>query len=292
MKNKIVLITGANSGIGKATAIGLATIGATVIIGCRNKERGLEAVAEIKEASGNSNVDLLLIDLASQKSVREAAAEFKKRYSRLDVLINNAGVFLPKRELTEDGIEKTFATNYLGHFLLTHLLLDRLKASAPSRIVCVASKHTGIKINFNDLMLEKKFSTFAAVGPTKLGLVIFSKELSKRLEGTGVTINALHPGLVKTTLLKDTGFFLKLFFKLLPQVTPEKGAETSIYLASSSNVEKVSGKFFSNKKEIETSAGANDEATNKRFYELSLKLAHLSDNGNEEYKELEELEHV
>lgn len=281
MKNKIVLITGANSGIGKATAIGLATLGATVVIGCRSKQRGTEAVEEIKKASGNPNVDLLLIDLASQQSVRKAAEDFKNRYGQLNVLINNAGVFLPKRVVTEDGIEKTFATNYLGHFLLTHLLLDTLKASAPSRIVCVASKHSGIKINFDDLMLEKKFSTLAAVGPTKLGLVILAKELSKRLYGTGVTINSLHPGLVKTTLLKDTGLFIRLLFKLIPQVTPEKGAETSIYLASSPDVENVTGKFFSNKKEEATSAGANDEATNKRFYELSLKLAHLTEDIHE-----------
>lgn len=292
MKNKIVLITGANSGIGKATATGLATLGANVVIGCRNAERGLEAVEEIKKASGNPNVDLLLIDLASQQSVRDAVIDFKARYGLLHVLINNAGVFLPTREVTEDGIEKTFATNYLGHFLLTHLLLDTLKMSAPSRIICVGSKHAGIKINFDDLMLEKKFSTFAAVGPTKLGMVIFAKELSKRLKGTGVTINSLHPGLVKTTLLKDTGFFLKLFFAMMPRVSPEKGAETSIYLASSPEVEKVSGEFFSDKKETETSAGANDEATNKRFYELSLKLAHLSDDDQEAHEELEELYHA
>ena len=281
MKNKVVLITGANRGIGKATAIALAKLGATVVIGCRNEKKGLEAVRDIRRASNNPEVDLLLIDLASQRSVREAVEEFKNRYYHLDVLINNAGVFLPNRELTEDGIEKNFATNYLGHFLLTHLLLDTLKASAPSRIICVASKHTGIKMNLEDLMLEKKFSTMAAVGPTKLGLVIFAKELSKRLINTGVTINSLHPGLTKTDLLKDTGFMLRLIFKLLPKGSPEKGAETSVYLASSPEVEHISGKFFSDKKEIATSAGANDEALNKRFYELSLKLAHLSEDIHE-----------
>lgn len=281
MKNKVVLITGANAGIGKATAIGLAKMGATVIIACRNKERGTEAVEEIKKVSGNANVDLLIMDLASLDSVRKAVSEFKSKYDKLHVLINNAGVFLSKREVTEDGIEKTFATNYLGHFLLTHLLLDVLKSSAPSRIICVASKHNGIKINFDDMMLEKNFSTLAAVGPTKLGLVIFAKEFSKKLEGTGVTINSLHPGLTDTTLLKDTGFMMRLIFKLLPKSSPEKSAETSIYLASSPEVEKISGKFFSDKKEIPTSANANDEATNKRFYELSLKLAKLSENIHE-----------
>lgn len=277
MKNKVVLITGGNAGIGKATAIGLAKMGATVIIGCRDERKGLDAVREIRRASNNPEVDLLLIDLASQRSVHEAVEDFKSRYYRLHVLINNAGVFLPKREVTEDGIEKTFATNYLGHFLLTHLLLDVLKASAPSRIICVASKHQGIKINFNDLMLEKKFSTLAAVGPTKLGLVIFAKELAKRLINSGVTINALHPGLTNTTLLKDTSWLLRFIFRLLPKGTPAQGAETSIYLASAPEVEHVNGKFFSSKKQEATSSGANNEAVNKRFYELSLKLAHLSE---------------
>ncbi|HET6991490.1 MAG TPA: SDR family oxidoreductase [Bacteroidia bacterium] len=276
MKNKIILITGGNAGVGKATAIGLAKMGATVIIACRNKEKGAQAVAEIKKESNNPNVDLLMMDLASQKSVRDAVADFKKRYNHLDVLINNAGVFLPKREVTEDGIEKTFATNYLGHFLLTNLLLDTLKASAPSRIVNVASKTGGVKMNFDDLMSEKKFSVMGAVGPTKLGLIMFAKELSRQLEGSGVTINALHPGLVKTTLLKDTGFFLRLMFKMIPQVSPEKGAETSIYLASSPEVEKVSGKFFINKKEAEANAEANDVTKQKKLYEISMKLAKLN----------------
>lgn len=275
MKNKIVLITGGNAGIGKATAIGLAKMGATVIIACRNKERGMQAVEEIKQVSNNPNVDLLLMDTSSQRSVRDAVDDFKSRYKQLHVLINNAGVFLPQREVTEDGIEKTFATNYLGHFLLTHLLLDTLKASAPSRIVNVASRHSGISINFDDLMLEKKYSMFRAVGTTKIGLVIFSKELAKKLEGSGVTVNSLHPGLVKTTLLKNTGFFLRTLFKVIPQVSPEKGAATSIYLASSPEVEHVSGKYFSDKKETATSSGANDEEKNKNLYEISLKLTGL-----------------
>ncbi|MEO6166200.1 MAG: SDR family NAD(P)-dependent oxidoreductase [Chitinophagales bacterium] len=200
----------------------------------------------------------------------------KTRYRQLHVLINNAGVFLPKREVTEDDIEKTFATNYLGHFLLTHLLLDMLKSSAPSRIVNVASRHSGIKINFDDLMVEKTYSVLRAVGPTKHGLVMFTKELKTKLEGTGVTVNSLHPGLVRTTLLKDMSIMMKFIFKLIPHVTPEKGAATSSYLASSPEVENVNGKFFSNKKETAASAGANDPVMNKKIYDLSLKLAGLS----------------
>jgi NAD(P)-dependent dehydrogenase (short-subunit alcohol dehydrogenase family) len=275
MKNKIVLITGGNAGIGKATATGLAKTGATVVIACRNKEKGLQAVEEIKKESGNSNVELLVMDLASQKSVRHAAEEFKKRFNRLDVLINNAGVFLPKRELTEDGIEKTFATNYLGHFLLTNLLLDTLKASAPSRIINVASKTGNAKINFDDLMLEKKFSVMTAVPPTKLGLIMFTQELARKLEGTGVTVNALHPGLVKTTILKDMSGFMKFMFKLMPQASPEKGAQTSIYLATSPEVEKVSGRFFADKKEAKPSPEADDVEKQKKLYDVSLKLAKL-----------------
>ncbi|HYV95436.1 MAG TPA: SDR family oxidoreductase [Chitinophagales bacterium] len=274
MKDKIVLITGGNAGIGKATAVGLAKMGARVIIACRSNERGTRAVEEIKNASNNQNVDLLLIDLESQQSVRNAVADFKNRYQKLHVLINNAGVFLPKREVTEDGIEKTFATNYLGHFLLTLLLLDLLKANAPSRIICVASKHSGIKINFDDLMLEKKYSVFQAVGQTKLGLILFTKELAKRLEETGVTINSLYPGLVKTNLLKDIPW-MRIMFALMPRISPEKGASTSIYLASSPDVENVIGKFFSNKKETPTSSNANNESDIKRLWDISMKLTGL-----------------
>jgi len=198
--SKTVLITGGNSGIGKATAIGLARAGYNVVIGGRNREKGLAAAEEIKKVSGHPNVEFLEIDLSSLKSVRKAAEEFKQAHTHLDVLINNAGVFLRKREETEDGLEKTFQTNYLSHFLLTHLLLPTLKASAPSRIINVASKHSGIKINFDDLQTTKNYSYLKAVGPTKLGLIMFTKELAKQLEGTGITVNCLHPGLAQTNI--------------------------------------------------------------------------------------------
>ena len=159
-------------------------------------------------------------------------------------------------------------------FLLTLLLLDLLKANAPSRIICVASKHSGIKINFDDLMLEKKYSVFQAVGQTKLGLILFTKELAKRLEETGVTINSLYPGLVKTNLLKDIPW-MRIMFALMPRISPEKGASTSIYLASSPDVENVIGKFFSNKKETPTSSNANNESDIKRLWDISMKLTGL-----------------
>lgn len=275
MKDKIVLITGGNSGIGKATAIGIARTGATVIIGCRDEQRGQAAVREIVLASGNDRIDLLLIDLASQRSVRNAVETFKRKYGKLHVLINNAGVFLRRREETEDGLEKTFATNYLSHFLLTHLLLDTLKASAPSRIINVASKHTGIKINFDDLQTTRNYSFMKATGPTKLGLIMFTMELSKHLEGTGVTVYALHPGLAKSNLLKDMSGTVRFLFNLI-MTTPEKCAETSIYLATTPEVEKLNGQYFEKKKPVKPGSNATNETDNKRLWDISMKLAGLA----------------
>lgn len=275
MEPKNVLITGGNSGIGKATAIGIAKTGAHVIIACRNKERGTQAVEEIKKASGNNNIDLLLMDLASQASVRKAAEEFKSKYNKLHVLINNAAVFLNKREETEDGLEKTFATNYLGHFLLTHLLIDTIKASAPSRIINVASMHNGVKINFEDLQTTKNYSFMKAVGPTKLGMIMFTQSLAKKLEGTGVTVNSLHPGLAKSNILNDLSPFVRFIFKLM-SASSEKCAETSIFLATSPAVEKVSGKYFEKKKEVKPGANATNPEHIKQLWDVSMKLAKIN----------------
>jgi NAD(P)-dependent dehydrogenase (short-subunit alcohol dehydrogenase family) len=275
MEPKNVLITGGNSGIGKATAIGIAKTGAHIIIACRNKERGTQAVEEIKKASGNNNVDLLLMDLASQASVRKAAEEFKSKYTKLHVLINNAAVFLNKREETEDGLEKTFATNYLGHFLLTHLLIDTIKASAPSRIINVASMHNGIKINFEDLQTTKNYSFMKAVGPTKLGMIMFTQSLAKKLEGTGVTVNSLHPGLAKSNILNDLSPLVRFIFKMMSG-SSEKCAETSIFLATSPTVEKVSGKYFEKKKEVKPGANATNPEHIKQLWDVSMKLAKIN----------------
>ena len=275
MEPKNVLITGGNSGIGKATAIGIAKTGAHVIIACRSKERGTQAVEEIKKASGNNNIDLLLMDLSSQASVRKAAEEFKSKYNKLHVLINNAAVFLNKREETEDGLEKTFATNYLGHFLLTHLLIDTIKASAPARIINVASKHMGVKINFDDLQTTKNYSFMKAVGPTKLGMIMFTQSLAKKLEGTGVTVNSLHPGLAKSNILNDLSPFVRFIFKLMSG-SPEKCAETSIFLATSASVEKVSGKYFEKKKEVKPGANATNADDIQKLWDASTKLAKIN----------------
>lgn len=271
MKNKIVLITGGNSGIGKATAIGIAKTGATVVIACRDKKKGEKAVEEIKNASGNDHIDLLIVDLASQNSIVNAVKEFKSKYSQLHVLINNAAVFLRNREVTEDGLEKTFATNYLSHFLLTTLLLDTLKASAPSRIINVASKHGGIKVNFDDLQTTQNYSFLKAVGPTKLEMILFTRELAKKLEGSGVTVNALHPGLAKSNLLNDVPKFVRFLFKVMSG-SPEKAAETSIFLATAPEVGSVSGKYFEKKKEVKPGTNATNEKDAKRLWDISSDL--------------------
>ncbi|MBO9129509.1 SDR family oxidoreductase [Bacillus sp. 165] len=271
MKNKICLITGGNSGIGRATALELAKMGATVVILCRSREKGQEAVRDIIAQSGNHSVHLLIADLSSQQQVRQAADKFKEAFNKLDVLINNAAVFLPKRSETEDGIETTFATNYLSHFLLTHLLLDSLEASGEGRVINVASKHSGIKMNFDDLMTKNNYTFFKAVGPTKLALILFTKELAKKLEGRPITVNSLHPGIIKTNIMHELPWILRTIFKLTSAST-EKGAKTPVYLASSPEVKGVSGTFFSNRKPAETTAAANDENAAKKLWDISMSL--------------------
>ncbi|MGZ4122950.1 MAG: SDR family oxidoreductase [Tumebacillaceae bacterium] len=271
MRGKICLITGGNSGIGKATAIEIAKKGATVVVLCRSQDRGAAAVQEIIKQSGNPHVEMLIADLASQRSVRHAADEFKRRYDKLDVLINNAAVFLPKRSETEDGIETTFATNYLSHFLLTHLLLDSLEASGEGRIINVASKHNGIKMNFDDLMVKQNYKFFRAVGPTKLGLILFTKELAKRLEGKPITVNSLHPGIIRTNLMHQMPWILKGLFRLL-SANPAKGAVTPVYLASSPEVSGKSGGFYVNCKVAKTTPEADDPESAKKLWDASMSL--------------------
>ena len=254
MEGKVCLITGANSGIGKETALALAKMNATVVMLCRNKQRGEKAQKEIIEQSGNKNVDLLLCDLSSLEDIKKFVSEFKNKYEKLHVLINNAGVMLKNRTISLDGFEMNFAVHVLGPFLLTNLLLDILKKSAPSRIIIVASAaHKRAKIDFQDLQSEnKKYRLFSAYGISKLAEILFTYELSRKLEGTKVTANAVHPGVVATNLGRDQSkfsqWFAKKFFK-----SPEEGAQTSIYLASSSEVEGITGKYFTNKESRESS---------------------------------------
>ena len=276
LEDRVFLVTGANSGIGKATALGLARLGGTVVMACRSATRGEAARQDVVRDSGNSSVYLEIVDLASEESTRSFAEEFQRKYPRLDVLINNAGVYTAHREVTPDGLERTFEVNYLSGFLLTHLLLDLLKKSAPSRIVNVSSRaHSGGTIHFDDLQGEQRYGGFGAYGQSKLAQVLFTRELARRLEGTRVTVNACHPGVIRTNLgMGGTSAvvrFVRLFFK-----GPEKGAQTPIYLAVSPEVERVTGQYFANQHVREPSRAAQDPDVARRLFDVSAELAHLS----------------
>ena len=277
MNGKICLITGANSGIGKATTLTLAKMNATVIMVCRSKERGERAQKEIIDKTGNQKTDLFFCDLSSLRSIRNFASEFKTKYQNLHVLINNAGVMLSKRQISEDGFEMNFAVNHLAPFLLTHLLLDILKKSAPSRIVNVASAaHKFGTIDLEDLQGEHKKHRFMGIyGDSKLALILTSYEFSRRLEDTGVSLNLVHPGVVNTNLGMDREKprkgIARRFFK-----SPEKGAETSIYLASSPEVEGITGKYFIKKKEQKSSEDSYDTDLGKKLWDISMKIVGIS----------------
>lgn len=276
MTGKFCIITGANSGIGKETALGLAKLDATVVMVCRDHHRGEVAQREIKKESANDRVELMLCDLASQNSIREFAGEFNRLFDRLDVLVNNAGVFLRERSLTEDGIESTFAINHLGYFLLTNLLLELLKKSAPSRIVNVASTaHRYAKLDIGEWVTGRDYSSFGAYANSKLANVFFTYELARRLEGTGVTANCLHPGAVGTNLFRTLPGFVQGLIKLVT-IGPKRGAVTPIYLASSPEVEGVSGKYFVRRKPDKSSGASYDYQAARRLWEVSVELTGLT----------------
>src|SRR5215210_591469 len=248
MGGKVVLITGGTSGIGKAAATALAAMGARVVITGSNPERGEAALAELQGDSRNDSVDLMLADLSKQAEVRRLAEEFLQRHDRLDVLVNNAGVVQSKRTETTDGIETTLAINHLAPFLLTNLLLDRLKQSAPSRVITVSSEaQRWGNIDFDDIQSTRKYKGFPVYGMTKLANIMFTYELAERLKGSFVTANCLHPGPVSTNFGKNNGGPMALFFRAAKPFmrTPEQGADTLIWLASSSDVNGVSGEYFS-----------------------------------------------
>jgi len=279
MKDKVVMVTGANSGIGKAASLALAKMGATIVMVARSKERGEAARSEIIRKSQNNAVDLLLADLSSLKSVRILASEFQKKYSQLHVLINNAGLFNQRRRVSADGYENTFATNYLAPFLLTNLQLDLLKASAPSQIINVSSVgHYNGHINFDDLTLENDYGGWKAYGQSKLALVLFTHELAKKLQGTGVTVNAVHPGTVATNIwsrpLGPVGFIMAL--PKLFMTSPEQGAETIVYLASSPDAKGLNGEYVEKRKVKKSSDESYDEEIAQRLWDVSAKLTRLS----------------
>ena len=279
MKNKICLITGVTSGIGQAAALALAQMGATVAIVGRSEERCQSTVAHIQRETNNFHVDYLLADLSAQAQIHQMAEEFKSRYQHLDVLVNNAAAIFFLHQVSADGIEMNFALNHLAYFLLTNLLLDTLKANAPARIVNVASNsHYGQHLDFDNLQLKRGYNPMRAYGRSKLCNLYFTYELARRLEGTGVTVNAMHPGFVHTNMGANNGWLVRLFLPLVHRnsLTPEQGASTAVYLSSSPDVEGVTGKFFVRKRERASDPVSHDEAAARRLWEVSEEMTGLA----------------
>lgn len=274
--NMTILITGGNAGIGKATAIGLAKQGAEVIIACRNETKAKAAVEDIKKESNSSKISYLNLDLSSFKSIRQCVADFKSKYSKLDVLINNAAVIVSDWQFTEEGFEAQFGVNHIGHFLLTHLLLDNLQTAEKPRVVNVSSKaHFGCKnFDFDSLTqanaANKSYSTMGYYSQAKLANVLFTRGLAKRYPK--IISNSLHPGVVGTSFVnKSTNLFFNIGWSILKPflMTPEKGAATSIYLATSPAVEGVTGGYFDNKKQYKPSPLGRDDALVEKLWKVS-----------------------
>jgi NAD(P)-dependent dehydrogenase (short-subunit alcohol dehydrogenase family) len=284
MTAKTVLITGGNAGLGLETAVALADMGASVVITARDASRGEGARKEIVERSSSDAVEVMALDLASTASIRSFAEAFLAGHPRLDVLVNNAGVILSERSETEDGFESTFGVNHLGHVLLTELLLDRLKASAPSRIVVVASEAHKFALDglkFDDLQCEGHFWSYRVYGRSKLANIYFARALAERLEGTGVTVNAVHPGSVATRFGRDgdtrlvtalTTFVARPFSR-----SPEEGARTQVHVASAPELADVSGAYFANSKRADgrLSRAARDDEAAERLWTVSRELLAL-----------------
>ena len=273
MKGKVVIITGANAGMGKEISLALAGMGATLVMVSRDKQRGEAARTDVMSATSNQQVELMLADLSSQESIRQLAHDFTATHDRLDVLVNNAGMSLPARQVTADGIETVFATNHLGPFLLTNLLLPVLTASAPSRVVTVSSGVQAMaKIDFEDLQGVKSYSEIRSYNQSKLANLLFTYELARRLKGSGVTATALEPGFIKTNLKVPFPFSLFSFMR----GKPSDGAKPTVFLASSPEVEGVTGTFFNNKGvATKSSPPSYDEAAAGRLWQISADLTHL-----------------
>lgn len=272
VQGKTAVVTGATSGVGEETAFGLLRAGAHVVIVGRNEEKMKVTVDRLRVRSGSGSTDYVLADLSVMREVRAAANELHRRFPRIDILVNNAGGIFLDRETTDEGFEKTFALNHLGVFLLTTLLLPTLERSAPSRIITVSSGgHVIGKMHFDDLQLTKGWGSFKAYAQAKLGSILFTRSLAKRLEGTGVTANVLHPGFVASNFAKKSGVlgaighaFTKTF-----GMSPEKGARTSLHLAMSDEVATVSGEYFIGLKVRKPSAAARDDEQAKKLWEVS-----------------------
>jgi len=280
MAGKSVLVTGGTGGIGRATAIGLAALGARVGITGRDPARTEAAAASIRAAPGRPAVDAFIADMSVQAGVRRLAAQVLDTYPRLDVLVNNVGGFWAHRHVTADGLEHTFALNHLAPFLLTSLLLDRLTASAPARIVTVSSgAHARGRIDFDDLQGEQNYSGQRAYSQSKLASVMFTYELARRLEGTGVTATVLHPGVVRTSFgAEDQAAYMAVMIRVarLVMKTPAKGASTPIYLASSPEVEGITGRYYADRKPKTSSKASYNTTAAVRLWQASVDLAGLT----------------
>ena len=284
LDGKTCLVTGATNGVGLETAVGLAKLGGTVVMTARNEAKGKASLADVISRSGSESVDLMMADFASMASIRKFAEEFKKKYDRLEVVVNNAGAVNMSRSVTEDGFETTFGVNHLGYFLLTNLLLELVKSSAPARIVNVSSRaHSRAAMEFDDLNAEKSYSGFTVYGRSKLANVLFTYELARRLEGTDVTANCLHPGVVRSGFGQNSnngwlGILFKTFYTLAVPFSKSnaEGAETSIYLASSPEVEGVTGKYFADSQEVPSSAASQDVEAQGRLWEVSEEMCNLT----------------
>ncbi len=278
MEGRTCVVTGANSGIGKATAAGLARQGARVVMVCRDGPRGEAAQAEIQSLTGNPSVDLLLADLSSQAAIRTLAAEITRSLESLHVLVNNAGVLVSPRRETVDGLEYTFAVNHLAPFLLTNLLLDLLAASAPARVVNVTSEaHAMGRIRFDDLQARRRYRVLGAYNQSKLGNILFTYELARRIEGRGVTVNCVHPGGVNTNFGNNAkGAFAAMFRLLKPLMrSPEKGAETALYAAMAPEMEGVTGEYLVDRESRASSRRSYDEGLAKQLWDVSAELTGL-----------------
>lgn len=281
MDSRTCLVTGATSGIGKEIAAGLAGLGATVVFVGRDGAKCEAVLREIVQRHPGSNVSYIVSDLSSQQSVRGLAAEFLDRHPSLHVLVNNAGVFSAQRAITVDGIEQTFAVNHLAPFLLTHLLLSRLKASAPARIITTSSSaHKTARVDFGDPQFESRpYNGIQAYGQSKLANILFTRELARRLEGRRITANCFHPGAIKNTgLLEENPLRYRAAWAAASAffLSPEKGADTGIYLASSPEVEEITGKYFVKRKIAEHSKLAQDDEAASRLWIISEELTGIT----------------
>jgi NAD(P)-dependent dehydrogenase (short-subunit alcohol dehydrogenase family) len=276
LAGKVAMVTGGTNGIGKETSSALAAMGAKVIVVGRNRALAEQTAAQIRNLTGNHEVTFMVADLSSQADIRKLAADFLATQSPLHILLNNAGALFHSRQVSRDGLEMTFALNHMGYFLLTQLLVQKIIESAPARIVCVASrahKFASAGIRFDDLQMEKNYSGIAVYGQSKLANILFTRELARRLEGTGVTANSLHPGFVasrfgKGNALQSLGMGLLRPF----QISIPRGARTPIYLCSSPDVENVSGAYFVNQRAVSPSAAALDDGSARKLWAISESL--------------------